>query len=379
MLPDGMRDLKRILAVRLDNIGDVIMLSPVLRALKASFPGAHLTLMASPAGSQVAPMLPWVDEIIAWRAVWQEIKGRFDQGPEQELELINLLTGKKFDAAFIFTSFSQSPYPPAYACYLAGIPNRVGQSKEFGGYLLTQWVKPTADSDYQVDRNLHLLSSIGLPIRDNRIELYLSKADQSQAEEILNTAGLPSGAPYIVAAPGATAAARRYDPARFALVVDILSRLTGHPVIVIGTERERSLGILNDFIDAAKNNSQIIPIIGKTNVPQMAAIIQKSILVLTNNSASLHIAEAFGRPMVILYSGTEYLSQWAPRYTQALILHREVSCSPCFSFNCPYEMQCLDISPREVIHKTLRFLKQLPISEGPIPTFLRPSLIEGAK
>ena len=118
--------LHRILAIRLDNIGDVVMTSPALRALKAAYPGAHLTLMASPAGSQVAPLLPWVDDLITWRSIWQELNPGAEFTAEREHELVALLQQGQFDAAFIFTSFSQSPHPPAFSCYLAGIFIRVG-------------------------------------------------------------------------------------------------------------------------------------------------------------------------------------------------------------------------------------------------------------
>src|SRR5512146_2310866 len=153
-LPDS---LQRILAIRLDNIGDVVMTGPALRALRQAYPSARITLMASPAGSQVIPLLPWVDDGITWRAVWQDIGQNVPVEPEKEYQRVELLKERDVEAAFIFTSFSQSPYPPAYACYLAGIPIRAGQSPEFGGGLLSHWVRPLDQAAYQVDRNLHLL------------------------------------------------------------------------------------------------------------------------------------------------------------------------------------------------------------------------------
>lgn len=356
MLISAFDNVRRILAARMDNIGDLVMLSPALRELKRTFPTASLTLLTSPAGSQVAPMLPWVDEVITWRAVWQEIKTSFDQETDREYELVKILKAGNFDAAFIFTSFTQSPYPPAYVCYLAGIPVRVGQSKEFGGLLLTHWSKPGPDSDYQVDRNLSLLTAAGIPVVDNRMELVVPEQSRASAGSILREAGINEPTPFIFAAPGASAAARRYDPLRFANVVKGLAKETGFHVVVAGSAREESM--LEPFQIAARKNDRIVPLIGKTTVPELAEIISRSSLVLTNNSASLHLAETFGRPMVVLYSGTEYLSQWSPRYAPARILNREVACSPCYAFQCPYQMQCLDISANEVIHQSLEFMAQ---------------------
>ena len=127
---------RNILAVRLDNIGDILMLGPALRAIKETSPEARITLLASPAGATAAPLLPWIDDVIIWRPVWQDVGGRMPFDPEREYQLISLLAERKFDAAIIFTSFSQTPHTPGYACYLAGIPLRAGESKEFGGSTL---------------------------------------------------------------------------------------------------------------------------------------------------------------------------------------------------------------------------------------------------
>src|SRR5687768_9166097 len=113
-------DAKNILAVRMDNLGDVVMVGPALRAVKESAPEAHLTLLASPGGAAAAPLLAWVDDVIPWRSVWQDL-GHLPFDPARERELVGVLAARQFDAAIIFTSFSQSPHPPGYACYLAGI------------------------------------------------------------------------------------------------------------------------------------------------------------------------------------------------------------------------------------------------------------------
>src|SRR6266566_3457052 len=110
---------RNVLAIRLDNIGDVIMLGPALRAVKETSPQAHLTLLASPGGATAAPLLPWVDDVIAWRAIWQDIGGHTSFDPAHEWKLSSLLSRRGFDGALIFTSFSQTPHVPGYVCYLA--------------------------------------------------------------------------------------------------------------------------------------------------------------------------------------------------------------------------------------------------------------------
>ena len=124
-------EARRLLVMRLDNIGDVVMTGPVLRALKENLPSSHITLMASPGGSKAAPLLPWVDEVFSWRVLWQDL-GRLSFDWAREWEMIRTLKEGSYDAAIILTSFKQTPHAAGYACYLAGIPLRLGESKEWG-------------------------------------------------------------------------------------------------------------------------------------------------------------------------------------------------------------------------------------------------------
>ena len=167
-------DLQRILAVRLDNAGDVVMLGPALRALRAFAPAGHLALLASPVGAQAAELLPEVDEVITVRAVWQDASDALAFDPDRERRLVQRLADGRFDAAFIFTSFSQSPFPAAYACYLAHVPVRAGQPGDFGGAVLSHRVPSAPGGSHQVDRNLHLLEHLGIPVPSRALRVSLT-------------------------------------------------------------------------------------------------------------------------------------------------------------------------------------------------------------
>lgn len=357
-------DVRRLLVVRLDNIGDVVMLGPALRALRQALPKVAITLLASPAGARVAPLLPWVNDTLVLRALWQDASGALPFSPAREQMVVETLRFFRFDAAIVFTSFSQSPYPPAYACYLAGIPIRVGQSRDFGGGVLSHWVKPPPDDTHQVDRNLHLLDELGIPAARRDLELIVPEVAQRAAEQLLTRSGLDPGSPYIVVAPGASCPARTYDPVRFAAVVHTLVEQTGLPIVVVGRESERKLA---EPILAATREPQVVSLVGMTSVAELAAIIQRAGLVLANDSGPMHIAEAFRRPMVVLFSGTELESQWAPRNSPAVLLRRPTSCTPCYAFHCPYQMECLDVPPAEVVSAALDLLNgTLALARGPV-------------
>lgn len=329
--------LDRVLAVRLDNLGDVVMVTPALRALRAALrPGACLDLLASPGGAALAPLLPWVDGVHALRAVWQDASGALPQDPARELALVEQL--RAYDAVVVFTSFAQSPYAVAYAAYLAGVPVRVGVSKEFAGSVLSHWLRAPADEQHQTDRALALLASAGVPAQGRGLELAVPADVRERATEVRRAAGLP--ATYAVLAPGASCPSRRYAPDRFAAV----ARDLGLPVAVVGTEKEQPL-----VQAVADGTPGVVDLSGLLDVPALVATIADARLAVTNNSGGMHMADAVGTPLVALFAGTEDESQFAPRTVRSALLRVPTTCAPCRAFACPYAHECLDIAPADVV------------------------------
>jgi ADP-heptose:LPS heptosyltransferase len=355
--------VRRLLAVRMDNIGDVVMLGPALRALADAIPGVEITLLASPSGSQAARLLPWADGVIAHRALWQETSRSSTFAPSNERHLIKNLQQRDFQAAVIFTSFAQSPHPPAFLCYLAGIPVRIGESKEFGGGVLSTWVKSPGDDMHQAERNLFLLESVGIPVTSRDLELRLPSGCRERADQLLAGKGIGKGEPYLAVAPGASCSARTYPAARFLDVIRQLAGTAGLPILILGSGRERDT---LESLRQAADLPRVSWLVGATSLDEFAAIIAAARLVIANNSSALHFADAFNRSMVILYSGTEYESQWRPRKGSARLLRRPTSCSPCYLFRCPYQLECLDIEPSEVVENVLELLAETETSAAAI-------------
>ncbi|MDP9388863.1 MAG: glycosyltransferase family 9 protein [Actinomycetota bacterium] len=342
----------RVLAVRLDNVGDVVMLGPALRALRRHLPHVHLTLLASPGGSQAAPLLPWVDEVMVERVVWQDAGGRLALDPARELALVGRIAERQFDAALVFTSFSQSPWPPAYACYLAGVPRRAAQAGDFGGSLLTDVVAPMPTESHQVDRNLHLVEALGVPLAGRHLEIAVPTDADERATLLLAEAGIGPGVPFVALAPAASCPARRYPPERFAAVAASLAG-AGWPVVVLGSAAEAEL---TAPILEATAGRPVVSLVGRTSVPELAAVLGRAALVLANDSGPMHLADALRIPLVVLFSGTDVESQWRPRTVPSRLLRRATTCSPCYRFTCPYDLACLDIPPEEVVAHALDLL-----------------------
>ncbi len=337
----GWLEARHILAIRPDNIGDVVMLGPALRAVKETSPTARLTLLASPGGATAAPLLPWIDEVIPWKTIWQDL-GHLPFDPARERELIDRLAARGFDAALIFTSFSQTPHAPGYVCYLAGIPLRAGESKEFGGRVLTTELKGAPDEGHQVERNLRLVEGLGFVARDRQLVVAISDEARAATPGLLARVGLDPDAPFVLLHPGASAEARRYPPERSGDVARLLGE-RGWPVLVTGVEREAA--IVETVVARAP---QARSLVGGTTLAEYAALVERAALVICGNTLPLHLADALGTPVLILYSGTDYEEQWRPRVVPSRLLRRPTPCHPCYLLECPIGQPCLDIPPEEV-------------------------------
>jgi ADP-heptose:LPS heptosyltransferase len=347
---DPLAAARRILVMRLDNVGDVILTGPLFRELRRAHPNATLGLLASPGGAAAAPLLPWIDELSTWRPVWQDLGQRMPLDPDRELVFIRTLAAGDWDAVLIATSFNQTPWPAAYAAYLAGIRIRVAFADRFGGSVLSHPIEPPPDAVHQAERNLALLRGLGLAVDDERLEIRVPTDARRRAWERLRQHGVEPGEPVLVV-PGASASARRLELERMAATVAHLTDATERPVIVATTPRERPL--LEAILAAAP---EAISLGDDLSVPEYAALVDAAAVVLCGNSSALHLADALGRPIVVAYAGTDLWSQWAPRSAPVEQLTVHVGCSPCYRIDCPIGNACLALQPADVAAEVVGML-----------------------
>ncbi|WP_055478108.1 glycosyltransferase family 9 protein [Sphaerimonospora mesophila] len=343
--PIGWRDLERVLVVRPDNLGDVLMAGPALRALRRAAPDARLDLLAAPAGAAAARLLPEVDGVLTCSVSWQEA-GPGEVPVAADLDLIDRVRHGGYGAAVVLTSFSQTPWPAGYLCRLAGVPVRVGMSKEFGGAGLTHWVPSPPDGLHQVDRALHLLERVGVPPVDGRLRVRVPAEAVGAARDLLGDRG-PTGS-YALILPGASCPARRYPAGRFARVAGLLAT-SGLRIVVAGTAKEAAL-----VAEVAGDTPGVTALAGELDVPALAAVVAGARVVVCNNSGGAHLAAALGTPVVVLFSGTEQVGQYLPRFAPASVLTVPTGCAPCRQFRCPYALECLDLPPERVVAEAVR-------------------------
>jgi lipopolysaccharide heptosyltransferase II len=315
---------RRLLCVRLDSIGDVLMTTPALRACKETF-GCRITLLTSAAGAAVAPLVPEIDEAIVFTAPWMKAAGA---SRAQDEAMIHRLARGRFDAAVIFTVYSQSPLPAAYLGYLAGIPLRLAHCHENPYDLLTHWVRdpePAQRVRHEVERQLDLVSTVGARTADTALSFRVPAKARGRIETLLME--LP--APLVVVHPGATAASRRYPPEQYAAAVDLLIDEAQCTAIFTGDATEAPLveGIVARMRHPARS------LAGKLVLSELGALIERADLLISNNTAPAHIAAALGTPVVDLYALTN--PQHTPWRVPSRVLFHDVPCRNCYKSICP--------------------------------------------
>lgn len=351
MIDERWLKVKKVLAVRLDNLGDVLVTTPALRAIKTSLPGAELTLLASPVGAQVARLNPDIDDVIVYEAPWMDPWHKLPQDSQREQQMIATIRERQFDGAIIFTSYHQSPLPAAYLCYLADIPLRVAASIDGPGSLLSTRHKHPERMMHEVERGLDLVGVIGLKTGDLDLILQVPEEARLQLAQRLSTEGIGSRRPLVVVHPGCSMPARTYPWETFAQVVNLLVEQLGAVVALTGAKDERALveRVLHQV--QPETRKAIFAFAGKLPFPEFCALIEAADLTITNNTGPMHISAALKTPVVALFALTNPPEQWGPWHVANRQLYHDVTCRICYSRTCPYGHECLRlISPQMVVN-----------------------------
>jgi lipopolysaccharide heptosyltransferase II len=368
---DDWTDARRVLCVRLDCLGDVLMTTPAMAALKASG-NRHLTLLTSSSGAAIAPLLPMIDDTIVYDAPWMKATSLRDGGAFDRA-MIDRLRSEHFDAAVIFTVYSQNPLPAALFCHLADIPLRLAHARENPYQLLTHWVlepEPQQFVRHEVQRQLDLVGSIGAQVDDVRLRIRIHPQAAQAALDCLAEASLDLARPWIVIHPGASAPSRRYPPESFAAAARQLSLEHGYQLIFTGSASERPL--VDSIIDDA--GVPAISLAGRTTLETLTAILSFAPLLISNNTGPVHLAAAVGTPIVDLYALTNL--QHAPWQVPQELLFHDVPCKNCYKSVCPEEHHnCLRLVPPEsVVAAALRLLAGSKPASGEQAKSLAPSI-----
>lgn len=346
-------DIKRILVRATNWLGDAVLTTPAICAVRETYPDAEITLLANSAVSELLKCHPCVDNLMAF-----DKKGKHN-GIFGRLKLAAELRSKHFDLALIFPNSFDSALVP----WLAGIPERWGKSSDGRGLLLTSsYSEPPGKTPvHEMQYYLELLAFFGIVGTDKGPSLYTTASEDMLVSEMLVAAGINDDTPVIGINAGASfGSAKRWYPERFARVAKALADEWGGRVILFGGKDEVDIVL---EIEAALGVS-CLNLAGKTSVRELMALIRRCSFFVTNDSGPMHIAAAFGVPLVAIFGPTDHAGT-APRGKNAVIVRAEIPCAPCKLRVCPVDHACMEqVKAEDVIEAAINLMKRVASRES---------------
>jgi heptosyltransferase-2 len=297
-------------------IGDMVLLTPALRALKHAYPESRLELLLRPRVADLMETHPYVDACI--------VDGKTEGRSQSLMRLVCQIRNKAFDVAVVLhpTSFRNALLP-----FLARVPIRVGTSVSGRGMLLTTSFRDDTNV-HEVRRYLRVLQLLDVDPVSDVLEFWHTDTDRQSIEHLLDREGVSPQDRLIAINLGTTWRTKRWDVANFAEVIRQIGYLAPETRIVLtGSPAEES------FTEGVSASLPIVNLVGKTSILQLGALLERCEVCLTCDSGPMHIAAAVGTPTVALFGPTDPVRH-RPYSNGHEVIEKSVSCRPCYKRTC---------------------------------------------
>jgi heptosyltransferase I len=332
----------RILLIKPSSLGDIVHAFPVVSALKAQWPGAHLTWVVKRQWAELVERAEGVDR------VWP-VEGTVGSWFEQARRL----RAERFDLAVDLQGLFRS----GVLAGLSGAPIRIGfaNGREGSPWFYTRRVEVPTVELHAVDRYLLVAAALGVRVQGlPQFRFKILDADMAPVRELFRSKEVSLDQPWIAMNVSARWPTKRWFPGSFAAVLDRLHQKGLGPVVVIGSAEDRQ--------DAEQlrtlTNSPFIDLTGTVPLGSLPALLSKAAAMITNDSGPMHIAAALGVPVAAIFGPTSAV-RTGPYGAGHLVLTGSVPCRPCFSRVCRHtpEMECLHlVTPDDVVEAAQRLV-----------------------
>jgi ADP-heptose:LPS heptosyltransferase/GT2 family glycosyltransferase len=358
-------DIRRILAVKLDHIGDVLTALPALRLLRRRFPAARITLMAPRAARAIAETEASVDAFVTfdfYSARSQD--GALKLGPDDFAALKARLAPHRFDLAIDLRKH------PDTRDVLRHVPaRRLAGFDDDGRFpfldVALEWAsdRPLRRKRGHVSEDLlALVETVAQACRAPDPAPPLPAADAAAIRGLLtpDVAALWER-PVVAVHPGVGNVTRQWPEAHFAELIDLLVSLNDVNVVLLGSADEQ--GVADAVLARVARPERVASLVGRTSIAELQAILPHCALFVGNNSGPHHMAAALGVPTVGVHSGVVDAVEWAPIGPRAVALQKQMTCGPCYiatASQCPRELACLRLLSPATVHRCAETLMARP-------------------
>lgn len=344
---------KRILVIQTAFLGDVVLTTPLFQVLRDRFPKVYLAALVIPGTREILAGHPSLDDVLVY-----DKKGR-DRGWRGLLSTARSLREKRFDLGLI----PHRSFRSALLAFMASIPVRIGFAQSLGSFLYTQRIHRDS-SKHEVRRNLQLMGplapgdSVDSAVMAGKLWVSSDQEDRDWANRTLAEFGIQENDHVIAIAPGSVWATKRWIPEGFADVVDELITNQKRKVVLLGSRDDRPVA---DQI-AARCREKPVNLAGKTTLRQLAAVLKRCELLITNDNGAMHVGVAQDLPIVAVFGSTTLGLGYGPFTPKASVVERPLDCRPCGKHGypeCPLgHFNCMkQITPDEVMAAVEKQLK----------------------
>jgi len=325
-------------------VGDAIMTTPVIRAVRKNFSKAKITVLAKPWVIPVYENNPYIDEILVYDSNNRHKKGL------GTLKLAKDLREYQFDLAILM----QNAFEAGLLSFLAGINERVGYNTDARGFLLNRSIKlnPALKKRHLIDYYIGILKGASLVDDGRKMDLFICESDREFASHYMEQEKFDLSRPVIGINPGATGGtAKRWFPERYAQLCKNMAQKFKVKILIFGGPQDNDLG---EYI-AGLSQGSCINIAGTTSLGQAFALIEKCSLFITNDSGLMHAAAALNINQVAVIGSTDYVATSASN-ENSIMVRVPVPCSPCMKDVCPTDHQCMDKISVDMVMETCKSL-----------------------
>ena len=333
--------VNRILVRGVNWVGDTVLSYPAVQELKTLFPKSHLAILIPSYLVDLWKTFPYVDEIIPFQkkegigSIWED------------LNLSQSLKERNFDLAVILPRSFRS----AFHIFLARIPIRIGYQSEGRSLFLTHGIRRTKEilHGHRVHYYWKLIEPLGKTEGLLSPKIFLREEDRRWADGVLKDLGIPEGKLLIGMNPGATyGLAKCWYPDRFGKLGKRLAEKWQARILLFGKEEERP--IVDEILHYL--GTEGIDLTGKTGLLQLAALLERCTLLVTNDTGTMHMATAVGIPVAALFGSTPPLAT-GPWGEGHMVVRRDVPCSPCWKRICPKDHRCMELITVDEVEKVV--------------------------
>ncbi len=335
---------RRILLVAVNWLGDLLFLTPAIRAIRRAHPDAQITCLAPRRGMELLQGNPHLNELLPMPD-GRGLLNLVDWWP-----LIRQLRAGRFDTAFLF----HRSLTRAWVTWAAGIPSRIGYRTWKRGWLLTTAVKPPVkDSVHKVEIFLRLVEAAGIPAAGRHYDAPLLPEDAQAADRLAAELGIRPGDRVVALHAGANWRLKRWPAGHFARLADALADRHGARVLFVGGEGD--LPLIRGICGRMKSRPLVAT--GRTTFRQLGALLRHARLLISNDSGPLHLGIAAGVPVIGLFGPTDPKLTGPVNGARSTVLFGSIGCPvPCYQLRCPVNLCMQQISVEQVLAAAARFL-----------------------